>query len=105
MAVFELDPTPWLPWGHQVIDDGDTRLPRTFYNPSSDPPQQPRVHCIAIVELAPQVFQDGHWHDRVRDFLVGPLNRQVLDVQPTLFGLGLYQLGSPNSREVLVQHG
>jgi hypothetical protein len=39
MAVFELDPTPWLPWGHQVIDGGGTRLPRTYYNPSSDPPQ------------------------------------------------------------------
>jgi hypothetical protein len=29
MAVFEVDPAPWLPWGHQIIDGGggDTRLP------------------------------------------------------------------------------
>jgi hypothetical protein len=26
MAVFELDPTLWLPWGHHIIDGGDTRL-------------------------------------------------------------------------------
>jgi hypothetical protein len=28
MAVFEVDPTPWLPWGHEIIDGGPTRLPR-----------------------------------------------------------------------------
>jgi hypothetical protein len=37
MAVFELDPTPWLPWGHQIIDGGDTRRPRSYYNPVNDP--------------------------------------------------------------------
>ncbi|KAK1668231.1 hypothetical protein QYE76_056390 [Lolium multiflorum] len=31
MAAFEVDPVPWLPWGHQVIDGGPTRLPRSFY--------------------------------------------------------------------------
>jgi hypothetical protein len=41
----------------------------------------------------------------VRDFLVETLNRQVLTYQPCIFGLGLYQLSSPNSREALVQHG
>jgi hypothetical protein len=40
MANFELDPTPWLPWGHHIIDGGPTRLPRTFYFPSQDPPEQ-----------------------------------------------------------------
>jgi hypothetical protein len=38
MTNFEVDPTPWLPHGHQVIDGGPTRLPRTFYSPSVDPP-------------------------------------------------------------------
>jgi hypothetical protein len=27
MATFEIDPFPWLPWGHQIIDGGVTRLP------------------------------------------------------------------------------
>jgi hypothetical protein len=105
MAVFELDPTPWLPWGHQVIDGGNARLPRTYYNPANDPPQLHQAHCIAIVEPAPPQLHENHWRNRVRNFLVGPLNRQVLDFQPTLFGVGLYQLGSANSRDALVQHG
>jgi hypothetical protein len=104
MAVFEVDPTPWLPWGHQVIDGGGTRLPRTFYNLSSEPPQQERDLCIAIVEPAPPAMHEGLWRDRVRDFLVNQLNRQVLDYQPSPFGFGLYQLCSPNSRDALVQH-
>jgi hypothetical protein len=105
MAVFELDPTPWLPWGHQVIDGGVTRLPRSYYNPQNDPPQQHQSYCIAVVEPAPHPLHQGIWRDRVRDLLVGPLNRQVLDVQPSVFGVGLFQLGSPHSREALVQHG
>jgi hypothetical protein len=37
--------------------------------------------------------------------LVGPLNRNVLDVQPSLFGIGLYQLSGPTAVNALVQHG
>jgi hypothetical protein len=59
MAVFELDPTPWLPWGHQVIDGGGIRLPRMYYNPSSNPSQQERDLCIAIVEPAPPAMHEG----------------------------------------------
>jgi hypothetical protein len=105
MAVFELDPTPWLTWGHQIIDGGDTRLPRSYYNPASDPPQLHQAFCVAIVEPVPLAMHEGLWHDQVRDFLTSPLNRQVIDYQPCLFGLGLYQLSSPTSREALVQHG
>jgi hypothetical protein len=71
----------------------------------SDPPQQHQALCIAIVEPPPPEIHAGHWRDRVRDFLIGPLNRQVIDYQPCLLGLGLYELSSPNSREALVQHG
>jgi hypothetical protein len=53
MAVFEVDPTPWLPWGHQVIDGGPTRLPRTYYNAPHDPLEQHQDFCIAVVEPAP----------------------------------------------------
>jgi hypothetical protein len=105
MVVFELDPTPWLPWGHQVIDGGATRLPRSYYNPANDPPQLHQDWCIAVIEPAPPAMHNGLWRDRVRNFLAGPLNRQVLDYQPSTFGLGMFQHNSPNSREALVQHG
>jgi hypothetical protein len=71
----------------------------------SDPPQQEHDTCIAIVESAPLAIHEGHWRDWVRDFLVDTLNHQVITYQPCIFGLGLYQLSSPNSREALVQHG
>jgi hypothetical protein len=105
MAVFKLDPTPWLQWGHQVIDGGDTRLSRSFYNPMSDPPLQDQDSYIAIVDPALLAIHEGHWRDRVRDFLVHNLNCQVITYQPCVFGLGLYQMSSPRSREALVQHG
>jgi hypothetical protein len=104
MAVFELDPTPWLPWGHQVIDGGNARLPRSYYTLASDPPREHQAHCIAIIEPAPPVMYEDHWRNRVRDLITGPLNRQVVDVQPTIFGIGRFQMGSPNSRDALVQH-
>jgi hypothetical protein len=50
MANFELDPTPWLPWGHHIIDGGPTRLPRTFYFPAKDPPPQHQSFYVAVVE-------------------------------------------------------
>jgi hypothetical protein len=43
--------------------------------------------------------------DQVQNFLVGPLNRNVVDVQPSLFGIGLYQLSGPTAVNALVQHG
>jgi hypothetical protein len=70
-----------------------------------DPPQQHQSFCIAVVEPATPAIHEGHWRDRVRDFLVVALNHQVIDYQPDIFGLGLYQISSPNSREALVQHG
>jgi hypothetical protein len=40
MVNFELDPAYWMPQGHQVIDGGPTRLPRSFYLPSTAPPRR-----------------------------------------------------------------
>jgi hypothetical protein len=37
MANFELDPARWVPLGHQIVDRGPTRLPRTFYTPAIMP--------------------------------------------------------------------
>ncbi|KAM0884997.1 hypothetical protein ACQ4PT_030635 [Festuca glaucescens] len=105
MAVFEVDPTPWLPWGHQVIDGGPTRLPRTFYYAAQDPLQHHHDYCIAVVEPAPPPADEVFWREQVLNFLIGPLNRNVLDNQPSLFGAGLFQLSSPNAVNALVQHG
>ncbi|KAM0870932.1 hypothetical protein ACQ4PT_039719 [Festuca glaucescens] len=105
MAVFEVDPMPWLPWGHQVIDGGPTRLPRTYYYAAEDPPAQHHSYCIAVMDPAPPPLDEAHWRNQVLNFLTGPLNRNVLDHQPSLFGIGLYKLSSPNAVNALVNHG
>jgi hypothetical protein len=105
MAVFEVDPTPWLPWGHEIIDGGPTRLPRMFYYPAQDPPARHLSYCIALVEPTPPPAALALWREQVRDFLIGPLQRNVVTSQPSLFGVGLYEMSSPNSVNALVQHG
>ncbi|KAM0852493.1 hypothetical protein ACQ4PT_051714 [Festuca glaucescens] len=62
MAVFELDPTPWLPLGHQIIDGGPTRLPRTYYTLAVPPPRRHDNYCVVHIE-PPQPGGDGFWHD------------------------------------------
>jgi hypothetical protein len=37
--------------------------------------------------------------------LTGPLHRNVIEVQPSLFGVGLFQFSGPNAVNALVQHG
>ncbi|KAM0895253.1 hypothetical protein ACQ4PT_023971 [Festuca glaucescens] len=105
MAVFEVDPLPWLPWGHQVIDGGPTRLPRTYYYATEDPLSQHHSYCIAVMDPAPPPLDEAHWRNQVLDFLTGPLSRNVLDHQPSLFGVGLYKLSSQNAVNALVNHG
>jgi hypothetical protein len=105
MAVFEVEPTPWLPWGHQVIDGGNTRLPRSYYYACQDPTPQHQAFCIASVKPAPPPQDAAFWRQQVSNFLVGPLQRNVVDVQPSLFGVGLFQLSNANAVHALVQHG
>jgi hypothetical protein len=105
MANFEVDPLPWLPWGHHVIDGGPTRLPRSFYYPIEDPLPQHQAFCYAVVHPAPPPHQEGFWRDQVRDLLIGPLHRDLVEVQPSLFGVGLYQFSGPNVVNALVQQG
>jgi hypothetical protein len=61
MANFEVDPLPWLPWGHQIIDGGPTRLPRTFYYAAQDPPPQHQSYCIATVDPPPPPHGEEFW--------------------------------------------
>ena len=105
MANYELDPVPWLPWGHQIIDGGPTRLPCTYYFPAHEPPRLHENYCVAILEPEQPLEEEDHRRDQVRDFLNGPLNRNIIDYQPCLFGIGLYQLRNAHARQTLVQHG
>ncbi|KAM0927092.1 hypothetical protein ACQ4PT_003199 [Festuca glaucescens] len=105
MAVFEVDPLPWLPWGHQIIDGGPTRLPRTYYYAAQDPLVLHQSFCIATVDPPPPPHGEEFWKEQVHNFLVGPLQRNVISTQPSLFGAGMFELSSPNSVNALVQHG
>jgi hypothetical protein len=104
MTNFEVDPTPWLPHGHQVIDGGPTRLPRTFYSPSVDPPRRHDNICVAELMPPPPGQLIPHWRQQVRNFIEGQLQRTVEEVQPCLLGLGFYRLRSPAARAALVNH-
>jgi hypothetical protein len=68
MAVFELDPTPWLPLGHQILDGGPARLPRTYYSPAVAPPRRHDNFCVAYIKPA-QLEGNVFWGEQVRDFV------------------------------------
>ncbi|KAM0857114.1 hypothetical protein ACQ4PT_048681 [Festuca glaucescens] len=57
-----------------------------------------------MVDPPPPPHAATHWRDQVNNFLVGPLQRNVLFAQPSLFGVGLFEMSSPNSASALVQH-
>jgi hypothetical protein len=94
MAVFELDPTRWVPLGHQIEDGGPHRLPRMFYTPSEDPPSRFGNYVVAILEPPPPQAEEGVWHELVREFIQNHHHRAVDSTQAALFGLGLFQLRS-----------
>jgi hypothetical protein len=94
MAAFELDPARWVPMGHHLVDGGPTRLPRTFYTPSEDPPARYGNYVVAILEPAPLQADEAVWRELVRDFIVQHHQRAVVSFQRALFGLGLYELRS-----------
>jgi hypothetical protein len=80
MANFEVDPTPWLSWGHHAIDGGPTRLPRSLYYPAQDPPQRHQAFCIAQVNPPPLPHDEAFWCDQVHDMLLGPLNQNIVEI-------------------------
>jgi hypothetical protein len=103
MANFELGPTRWMPLGHQIIDEGPTRLPRTFYTPSVAPPRRHNNICTAI--MMPPPAEEAAWREQVRLFIVHHLEKAVDDMHPCLYGLGFYRLRSHAARFSLVDHG
>jgi hypothetical protein len=74
--------------------------------PTALPPKTwHQAYCINIVKSAPPLQDEALWRYQVRDILTGLLNRNVMEVKPSLFGIGLFKLSSPNSSNALVQHG
>ena len=53
MAVYELDPHHFLPAGHQIIDGGPIRLPRTFVTPAVRPARTHENFMVAEVVPPP----------------------------------------------------
>jgi hypothetical protein len=104
MANFEVDPAPWLPPGHQIIDGGPTRLPRTFYTPAVRPPRRNETICTAELLPPPPQALVPFWREQVQNFVLHNLHIDVEEVQPSIFGLGFFRLRSPAARAALVAH-
>jgi hypothetical protein len=102
MANYEVDPTHWLLHGHQIIDSGPARLPRTFYSPSVDPPRRHDNICVVKLLPPPPAPLIPHWRQQVRNFIEDHLQRTVEEVQPCLFGLAFYRLRSPAARAATI---
>jgi hypothetical protein len=105
MANFELDPARWLPQGHQIIDGGAARLPRTFYNALVPPPRCHSNICTAVLILPLPPLDEEHWRNQVWNFVVHNLHGAVDDFQPSLFGLGFLCLRSAVAQAALLDHG
>ncbi|KAE8774862.1 hypothetical protein D1007_52700 [Hordeum vulgare] len=91
MVNFELDPEFFLPPGHNIIDGGPDRLPRTYTTPAVPITRRHERFVIADVHPAPpadNVIQ-------VRQEVVAVLLHQGLHVrsaQPWIEGVGLFEL-------------
>jgi hypothetical protein len=103
LGHFEVDPARWLSLGHNIIDGGPTRLPRTFYNRSVNPHVRHGNILVAVLEPAPPAADEGAWRDHVRDFIQQHHQRAVESFQPCLFGIGLYELRSAAAVNALLQ--
>ena len=104
MTNFELDPLPYVPPGFEIIDGGPLCLPRTFSTPAVAPDSRHDEYAIGIVEPAPLPEEIQICHNMVSDFVVNRLERDVLDVQPWIQGVGLFRFRSAISRQVMVDH-
>ena len=79
MANFELDPAPWTPAGHEIIDGGPSRLPCTFYSPAVAPPCRHGSWCVGML-MPPQPEEEiPMWRQLVRNYIVDVQRRAVED--------------------------
>ena len=103
MAVYEIDPEPWLPQGQQIIDGGPTRFPRTYYTPVVHPPCRHEAFYVAHLLPEQPLEEEPFWREQVSD-LITNLGWAVDDFQPWIFGLGLVQMRSLAACNVLINH-
>uniref|UniRef100_A0A8I7B0V3 DUF7597 domain-containing protein n=1 Tax=Hordeum vulgare subsp. vulgare TaxID=112509 RepID=A0A8I7B0V3_HORVV len=91
MANFELDSEFFLPSGHNIIDGGPDRLPRTYTTPAV--PITRRHECFVIADVHPAPPTDNLV--QVRQEVAALLLHKRLHVrsaQPCIEGVGLFEL-------------
>uniref|UniRef100_A0A8I6X9V1 DUF7597 domain-containing protein n=1 Tax=Hordeum vulgare subsp. vulgare TaxID=112509 RepID=A0A8I6X9V1_HORVV len=91
MANFELDPEFFLPPGHNIIDGGPDRLPRTYTTPAVPITRRHEHFIIADVHPAPPADHVVQVRQEVAALL---LHRglHVRSAQPWIEGVGLFEL-------------
>ncbi|KAI4997963.1 hypothetical protein ZWY2020_053305 [Hordeum vulgare] len=91
MANFELDPKFFLPPGHNIIDGGPDRLPRTYTTPAVPITRRHEHFVIADVHPAPPADHVVQVRQEVAALL---LHRglHVRSAQPWIEGVGLFEL-------------
>ncbi|KAE8818891.1 hypothetical protein D1007_03281 [Hordeum vulgare] len=91
MANFELDPECFLPPGHNIIDAGPDRLPRTYTTPAV--PITRRHEHYVITEVLPAPPADIMV--QVRQLVVALIHHRGLHVRSAerwIEGVGLFEL-------------
>ncbi|KAE8806344.1 hypothetical protein D1007_17500 [Hordeum vulgare] len=102
MANFELDPKFFLPPGHNIIDGGPGRLPRTYTMPVVPITRRHERFVIADVHPAPPA---DNWV-QVRQEVAALLLQRGLHVRsahPWIEGVGLFELRDAAESYVAVQ--
>ncbi|KAI4994154.1 hypothetical protein ZWY2020_029202 [Hordeum vulgare] len=91
MANFELDPEFFLPPGHNIIDGGPDRLPRTYTTPAVPITRRHERFVIVDVHPAPPTDNVIQVRQEVAAFL---LHRglHVQSAQPWIEGVGLFEI-------------
>ncbi|KAE8792052.1 hypothetical protein D1007_33476 [Hordeum vulgare] len=91
MANFELDPEFFLPPGHNIIDGGPDRLPRTYTTPVIPITRRHERFVIADVHPAPSADDVIQVRQEVAALLLHQ-GVHVRSTQPWIEGVGLFEL-------------
>ena len=102
MAVYEPDPHRFLLAGHQIIDGGPARLPRTYVTPAVRPACSHENFMVAEVTPVPDPADMGAFREEVVEFL-HERGVQVRSTQPWFTGVGLFEVRSAAVRYSLTQ--
>ncbi|KAE8775456.1 hypothetical protein D1007_52013 [Hordeum vulgare] len=102
MANYEVDPEFFLPTGHNIIDRGLDRLPRTYTTPSVPITRRHERFVIADVHPTPPANNLVQVRQEVAALL---LHRglHVRSVQPWIEGVGLFELKDVAESYAVVQ--